>query len=89
MKVMTAKDLKNRTGEALRSVKHGESVMITVHGKPKAILSPAGETVDFPGNEKKFEEAWEEIEEALSRSKPPFKSWQEATHWSRKRGPSF
>ena len=89
MKVMTARDLKNKTGEVLRSVKHGEKVMITVHGKPRAILSPAGEAVDFPEDEKKFDEAWKEIEEALTRSRPPFKSWQEATNWSRKRGQSF
>ena len=89
MKVMTARDLKNRTGEALRSVRHGEKVIITVHGKPRAILSPAGEAVDFPDEGKNLDETWKEIEEALTRSRPPFKSWQEATHWSRKRGPSF
>jgi prevent-host-death family protein len=75
----------NRTGEALRSVKHGEKVIITVHGKPRAVLSPAGKAMDIQEDEKKFDEAWKEIEEALTRSRPRFKSWQEATKWSRKR----
>jgi len=88
MKVMTARDLKNRTGEVLRSVKHGEKVMITVHGKPRAILSPVGEAVDFPEDKKRFDEAWKEIEETLTRSRLPFKSWQEVTNRSRKRGQS-
>ncbi|HSB07164.1 MAG TPA: type II toxin-antitoxin system prevent-host-death family antitoxin [Thermodesulfobacteriota bacterium] len=86
---MTARDLKNRTGEALRSVKQGEKVVITVHGKPRAILSPPGEAMVFPEDEKKIDKAWNEIEEALTRSRPRFKSWQEATNWSRKRGQSF
>ncbi len=85
MKVMTAKELKNRTGEALRLVKRGEKVLVTVHGKPRAVLSPAGEAMDIQEDEKKFDEAWKEIEEALTRSRPRFKSWQEATKWSRKR----
>ena len=85
MKVMTARELKNKTGEVLRAVKRGDKVMITVHGKPRAILSPAGEAVDFPEDEKKSNEAWKEIEKALTRSRSPFKSWQEATKWSRKR----
>ena len=84
MKVMKAKDLKNRTGEALRLVRQGEKFMITVHGKPRAILSPA-EGMSLPEEERKSEEAWKEIEEALNRSKPSFKSWQEAMNWSRLR----
>jgi len=83
MKVMKAKDLKNRTGEALRLVRQGEKIMITVHGKPRAILSPA-ETVDLPEEQVKPEEAWKGIEEALKRSKPRFESWQEAMNWSRR-----
>ena len=84
MKVMKAKDLKNRTGEALRLVRQGEKVMITVHGKPRAILSPA-EGINLPQEQMNPEEAWKGIEEALKRSKPPFKSWHEAMNWSRRR----
>lgn len=84
MRVMKAKDLKNRTGEALRLVKQGEEVMITVHGKPRAILSPA-EGVHLPEERAKPEEVWEGIERALRRSKPSFRSWEEAMNWSRRR----
>jgi len=89
MRVMTARELKNRTGEALRLVRRGEKVLVTVHGKPRAVLSSAGETPVLPEDDKKFDEAWKEIEEVLSSSKPFFKSWQEAMNWSRKRGRSF
>ncbi|OGP79394.1 MAG: hypothetical protein A2V86_07020 [Deltaproteobacteria bacterium RBG_16_49_23] len=84
MKVMKAKDLKNRTGEALRLVRQGEKVMITVHGKPGAILSPA-ESIHLPEEQTKPEESGKEIEEALKRSKPPFRSWKEAMNWSRRK----
>jgi prevent-host-death family protein len=57
MKVMTAKELKNRTGEALCPVKRGEKVLVTVHGKPRAVLSPAGEASVSSKGEKKFDEA--------------------------------
>jgi antitoxin (DNA-binding transcriptional repressor) of toxin-antitoxin stability system len=40
MKAMKARGLKDKTGEALRLVKQGEKVMITVYGNPRAILSP-------------------------------------------------
>src|SRR5579875_2126845 len=43
MKVMTAREPKNRTGEALRHVARGSKVVITRRGKPWAILGPAGE----------------------------------------------
>lgn len=86
MKVITAKELKNRTGEALRWVREGEKVMVTVHGKPRAVLSPAGELAVPGENMKDFDQAWREIEKSLGRSKPRFKSWREAVDWSRGRG---
>jgi prevent-host-death family protein len=38
MKTVTAKELKNRTGEALRAVGRRERVLITRRGRPYAVL---------------------------------------------------
>ncbi|MBI4483672.1 MAG: type II toxin-antitoxin system prevent-host-death family antitoxin, partial [Acidobacteria bacterium] len=43
MKVITAKALKNRTGEALRYVARGGKLVVTRRGKPLAVLAPATE----------------------------------------------
>src|SRR5207249_5427930 len=40
-KTMTARELKNRTGDALRPVGQGEQVLITRRGKPFALVVPA------------------------------------------------
>ncbi|MFQ5741206.1 MAG: type II toxin-antitoxin system Phd/YefM family antitoxin, partial [Acidobacteriota bacterium] len=49
MKVMTAKQLKNRTGEALRQVMQGEEILVTVRGKPAAVMRPpSGEEEKLP-----------------------------------------
>lgn len=86
MKVTTAKELKNRTGEALRHVARGGKVLITRRGKPLAVLGPAGE-----GGSREPEairppaQAWAAIEARLKATKPPFASWREALRWSRRR----
>ena len=82
MKIITAKELKNRTGEALRLVSKGEKVLVTRRGKPFAYISP------FTKDEfalKPFEQAWKDIEKALERTEPHFESWREAMRWVRKR----
>lgn len=86
MKTMTARDLKNHTGEVMRAVVKGEEVVITFHGKPSAVI------VSFNEAKKKvrmaarpFEEAWKDIEDALKKTKPAFKTWQEGIRWSRRR----
>jgi len=40
MKTITAKDLKNRTGEVMKSIKRGESVLVSYRGKPLARVTP-------------------------------------------------
>ena len=40
MRMMTAKYLKNNTGEAMRRVSKGEKVVVTLRGKPFALISP-------------------------------------------------
>ncbi|MFQ5738322.1 MAG: type II toxin-antitoxin system Phd/YefM family antitoxin [Acidobacteriota bacterium] len=85
MKIITAKQLKNRTGEALRQVMQGEEILVTVRGKPAAVMRPAlGEEEKLP-RLRSFSEAWADIEKALETSQPFLESWQEAMDWSRKR----
>ena len=79
MKKMTAKELKNETGQALQWAARGEKVLITRRGKPVAWLIQATEappTIDA-------ESAWAEIENALEGSPPAFDHWQNAVSWFR------
>jgi antitoxin (DNA-binding transcriptional repressor) of toxin-antitoxin stability system len=86
MGTVTAKQLKQKTGEMIRRVKAGERLTITHRGKPAAIMAP-------PGNDetralralRTFDEAWEDIERTLEKTKPRFKGWKEATEWARNR----
>ena len=83
MKIITAKELKNKTGEALRLVSKGEKVLVTRRGKPFAYISP------FTDDEfalKPFEQAWKDIERTLESTEPHFKNWREAMRWLRERG---
>lgn len=87
MKVITAKELKNRTGEALRYVARGGKVLITRRGKPLAVLAPApGVASVEPVVLRPFPEAWAAIEAQLKATAPPFPTWQEAFRWSRRQG---
>lgn len=84
MRSVSAKELKNKTGEVLRKVGQGERVLIMKHGKPCALLTPvkAGE-LKF-SELRDYKTAWEDIEKALKTSKPRYKTWQEAirrTRW--------
>ena len=40
MKTITAKDLKNRTGDVIRRIKQGETILVSYRGKPLARVSP-------------------------------------------------
>lgn len=42
MKIVTARELKNRTGEVLRRVRAGESVVVTLRGVRVARVVPEG-----------------------------------------------
>lgn len=87
MKVITAKALKNRTGEALRYVARGGKLVVTRRGKPLAVLAPATELTHLePVVLRPFHEAWAAIEAQLKATPPRFPTWQEALRWSRSRG---
>lgn len=81
---MTAKELKNRTGEALRAVESGRRVVVTRRGRTVGVIVPAGSTVPAVGPAT-YDEAWAEIEAALSKSKPRYRTWQQAMVRSRRR----
>jgi prevent-host-death family protein len=84
MLTMTAKELKNRTGEALRAVERGQRVLLTRRGRPVAVMTPATvppiESDDVP-----YEEAWRDIDAALRATKPHDRSWGLALNRSRRR----
>jgi len=84
MRTITAKDLKNRTGAALRLIKAGERILITVRGKPQALLIPAEENIDEPVM-REMQDAWNDIEKTLQNSEPQFSTWKEAVQWSRRK----
>ncbi len=86
MGTISAKQLKQKTGEVIRRVKSGERLTLTYRGKPIAIISPP-ETVEqeIVKNMRPFEEAWKDIEQSLEKTKPEFEGWQEATAWARDR----
>jgi prevent-host-death family protein len=87
MKVTTAKELKNRTGEALRHVARGGKVLITRRGKPLAILAPATEAENHEAVAvRPFAEAWADLEAQLKATTARFPRWKEALRWSRRRG---
>ncbi|MFA4828953.1 MAG: type II toxin-antitoxin system prevent-host-death family antitoxin [Thermodesulfovibrionales bacterium] len=85
MKTMTAKNLKNKTGEAMRAVARGEKVVVTLRGKPFALMTPATTQALEKASMRPFEEAWSDIENSLTKTKPHFKSAKEAMSWTRRR----
>ena len=82
---MTAKELKNSTGEVVRTLRRGGSILLTFRGKALGTIDPVRpdepqETAVLP-----FEEAWADIEAQLKRSASHFASWQDAEDYSRGR----
>lgn len=84
MKPMTARELKNSTGEVVRTLRRGESILLTFRGKALGTIEPLREGGDAP-TIMPYEEAWAEIESQLGRSRPHFATWQEAEEHSRGR----
>ena len=86
MGIITAKQLKQRTGEAIKKVQMGERLTVTYRGKPVAVIAPTTtkETKDLK-ELRSFNEAWRDIEETLRKREPEFKEWREATGWMRNR----
>lgn len=81
---MTAKELKNRTGDAFRAVGRGDRVVLTRRGRPAAMMVPVA-GVEAGEDLLPFEEAWAEIEEALAASQPELGSVEEVMAATRRR----
>ena len=82
---VTAKQLKQKTGEIIRRVKSGERLTVTYRGRPVAvILPPPADAADPSEDLRPFDQAWQEIEASLEKTKPEFKNWREAMKWARK-----
>ena len=86
MGTVTAKQLKQKTGEIIRRVRSGERLTITYRGKPVAIMArPIDDEPEVLRELRSFDEAWGDIKKTLERTKPEFKGWKEATEWARNR----
>jgi prevent-host-death family protein len=81
---LTAKELKNRTGDAFRALRRGDRVIVTRRGKPMALMMPLPESSDAD-ELSPYAQAWAEIEAALADSEPEFPSLSEAMARSRRR----
>ena len=84
MRTVTAKQLKQKTGEIIKLVRAGESLTLTHRGKPIAVIRPAEESTREMAS-KQYNEAWEDIEMTLAETEPRFSDWREATRWIRGR----
>jgi antitoxin (DNA-binding transcriptional repressor) of toxin-antitoxin stability system len=86
MGTVTAKQLKQKTGEIIKRVKSGERLTITYRGKPVAIMGPpTSDETKVLQELRSFSDAWADIEKTLGKTKPAFKGWKEATAWARNR----
>jgi len=86
MGTITAKQLKQRTGEVIKKVKLGERLTVTYRGKPVATIAPPTTEERKTFEElRPYNEAWKDIEEALQNTEPAFNGWREATEWIRNR----
>jgi prevent-host-death family protein len=84
MGTVTAKQLKQRTGEIIKRVKSGERLTVTYRGKPVAvILPPPADGKDLSMELRPLDQAWKEIEASLQSSAPEFTNWREAMAWAR------
>ncbi len=84
MGTITAKQLKQRTGEVIKRLKSGERFTLTHRGKPVATITPSSSGEEkLSDGLRPFDRAWEDIERALEESEPRFENWKEATDWVR------
>ncbi len=84
MGVITAKQLKQKTGEVIKRIKSGERLTLTYRGKPVAVIVPStSKEKRHLAKLRPVEEAWRDIEASLQRTQPAFKGWEEAIAWVR------
>ena len=86
MGTITAKQLKQKTGEVIKRIKSGERLTLTYRGKPLAVIEPTTDK-DIQKLDKVSDsvKAWDCIESTLDSTRPEFNNWREATGWVRNR----
>ena len=82
MGTVTAKQLKQHTGEWIKRLLAGEILTLTYRGKAVAKIEPI---IPKKQIEDSNSEAWKDIENALKISEQQFKNWKEASNWARSR----
>lgn len=82
---MSARDLKNATGEVVRALRRGEGILLTFRGKPLGTILPLQPGEMDVTAVPPYEQAWAQIEDELRHSTPAFASWQEAEDATRGR----
>jgi len=86
MQSVTARELKNRTGEILRRVRAGATVAVTNRGRRVAVISPpAPAGGDETARGSADSDAWAEILASLAATAPEHSDWREAVRRSRGR----
>ena len=84
MGIITAKQLKQKTGEVIKRIKSGERLTLTYLVKPLAVIKRAADR-DIKNKVSYSVKAWDRIESTLNSTNPEFKNWREATGWVRNR----
>ena len=86
MGTITAKQLKQKTGEVIKRIKSGERLTLTYRGKPLAVIEPTTDK-DIKKLNKVSDsaKAWDSIESTLDSTSPEFNNWREAIGWVRNR----
>ncbi|OIP93319.1 MAG: hypothetical protein AUK24_00170 [Syntrophaceae bacterium CG2_30_49_12] len=70
MGIITAKELKQRTGEVIKKVRSGERLTVTYRGRPGYHRSTRMEERKTLEELRPFKEAWRDIEETLQKTRP-------------------
>lgn len=83
MRYVTAKELRLHTRQILEQARRGDQVAVTFRGKPIALLVPFDDGGGLSA--RPYDEAWTEIEAALAKSQPTYRSAEEALRVSRRR----
>jgi len=86
MGTITAKQLKQKTGEVIKRIKSGERLTLTYRGKPLAVIEPTTDKdVKKLNKVSDSVKAWDSIESTLDSTSPEFNNWREAIGWVRDR----
>ena len=81
---ITAKGLKQHTGDFIRRLRAGERFVLTYRGKRIGVVTPWSDDTEV-GSPAVDDERWAEVEAALAQSEPEFDDWARATAWVRDR----